>query len=195
MGNITVFTNLSLDGVYQAPGRADEDTRGGFSHGGWATPYQAMTEAGNLLGNPGELLFGRWTFELFHASWGGQKGNPFSAFFDATPKHVVTGQSDYQPQWQSSHVVTGDTDSALTALHRGPTDYLVFGSGQLVTRLAELGLVDRYILLVHPLVLGAGHRFGLGLNQKQSLKLDEVRSTSTGVLIATYSIAAPGILA
>jgi dihydrofolate reductase len=122
---------------------------------------------------------------------GGQKGNPFSAFFDNTPKHVVTRQTDYHPRWQNSHVVSGDTDAALATLHSGPTDYLVFGSGQLVTRLAELGLVDRYVLLIHPVVLGSGYRFGLGLTQKQGLKLVEVRSTSSGVLIATYSAADP----
>jgi len=158
---------------------ADEDLRGGFAYGGWATPYQAMNNAGSLIGDPRELLFGRWTYELFHASWGGQTGNSFSEFFNAIQKYVVTRQPSYQTSWQNSRVIGGDTDSALVELHRSkPKELLVFGSGQ---------LVSRYILLIHPLVLGAGHRWADGLSNKQELTLEEVKATPSGVLITTYS--------
>ena len=188
MAKITTFTNVTLDGVYQAPGRADEDTRGGFAHGGWATAYNAMSEAGDILGDPGELLFGRWTFELFRESWGKQKGNPFSDFFNATTKHVVTRNANFVPGWENSSVLSGDTSAGLQELKsRNKKDLLVFGSGNLVASLVELGLVDRYVLLIHPLLLGSGKAFGSGLLNPAHVILQEVRSTKSGVLIATYS--------
>jgi len=82
MAKIIVFTNLTLDGVMQAPGRPDEDTRDGFKHGGWATPFAAMQEAGDVLAHVGAVLFGRWTYEGFYAFWPNQPDNPFTTFFN-----------------------------------------------------------------------------------------------------------------
>lgn len=191
MARITAFMNLSLDGVYQAPGKADEDPRSGFTHGGWAAPYQAMTEAGDLLGNPGELLFGRWTYELFYDSWGQQGGkqggNPFSDFFNSTRKYVVSRNPDFVPVWQNSALVTGDTVLKLQELKASnPKDLLIFGSGELIKSLAESNLIDRYILLIHPLLLGSGKALGSGLVSPQQLVLETVRPTQKGVLIASY---------
>ena len=78
MSKITVFTNMTLDGVMQAPGRPDEDTRGSFQYGGWAAPYGAMQDAGDALSFTGALLFGRRTYEDFYSFWPNQKNNPFT---------------------------------------------------------------------------------------------------------------------
>lgn len=187
MSRITVMTNLSLDGVYQGPARADEDPRGGFTHGGWAAAYQAMTEAGDLGGDPGELLFGRWTYEQFFATWAPLKGNPFSEFFNATTKHVVTREKSYQAAWENSRVVTGGLSAVATLKQTNPKNFLVFGSGQLVGGLLGAGLVDRWILLLHPLVLGAGRSIGAGLESPVPLELEGVKTTSKGVIVATYT--------
>ena len=78
MSKVVVFTNLTLDGVMQAPGRPDEDRRGGFEHGGWATPYAAMAQTGNSMANTGALLLGRRTYEDFYAFWPNQTNNPYT---------------------------------------------------------------------------------------------------------------------
>lgn len=88
--NIIVFTNLTLDGVMQSPGRPDEDTRDGFKHGGWARPFAAMQEAGDVLANVGAVLFGRRTYEGFYAFWPNQPENPFTTFFNNIQKYVAS---------------------------------------------------------------------------------------------------------
>src|SRR6266567_3051502 len=84
MSKVVVFTNLTLDGVMQAPGRPDEDRRGGFEHGGWATPYAAMAQAGNSMANTGALLLGRRTYEDFYAVWPNRTDNPYTAVLNNT---------------------------------------------------------------------------------------------------------------
>src|SRR5437667_463840 len=84
------FSNLTLDGVMQAPGRPDEDTRGGFKHGGWGAPYAAMTSAGEVMANVGSVLFGRRTYEDFYSVWPKRTESPFSKFFDNIPKYVAS---------------------------------------------------------------------------------------------------------
>ena len=94
MRTITAVESISLDGVMQAPGRPDEDPRGGFAHGGWATPYAADPVQGRVMSGHREgesdLLFGRRTYELFHRSWAGRTDNPFSPRLDAGHKYVVS---------------------------------------------------------------------------------------------------------
>ena len=182
---LTAFTNLSLDGVFQAPGRVDEDTRGEFAHGGWAAPYQAMYETGDLNAEV-ELLFGRWTFEQFHHSWSGD--DPFSQFFRATRKHVVTRQKNYRTDWANSTVLEGEAAASVAKCKaEASKPLLMFGSGILASELMAHGLIDRYVLLIHPLFLGSGRPFAAGLPAPHKLTLQEVRSTKKGVLIATYT--------
>src|SRR6266568_610785 len=90
MSKVVVFTNLTLDGVMQAPGRPDEDRRGGFEHGGWATPYAAMAQAGNSMANTGALLLGRRTYEDFYAVWPNRTDNPYTAVLNNTQKYVAS---------------------------------------------------------------------------------------------------------
>ncbi len=184
MAELTAITNLSLDGVFQAPGRPDEDTRNGFAHGGWAAPYQAMTEAGGL-NDPVELLFGRWTYELFHRSWGGD--DPFSQFFKKTRKYVVTRQPGYSSAWENTTVLEGEAaDVVARCKAEAERPFLLFGSGQLASELMAQGLIDRYVLLIHPLFLGSGRSFASGLPAPRELTLQEVKAIKSGVIIATY---------
>ena len=90
MSKVRVFTNLSLDGVMQAPGRPDEDRRDGFERGGWATPYNAMAEAGEAMTNLRALLLGRRTYEDFYAVWPKRKDSPYTAALDNMQKYVAS---------------------------------------------------------------------------------------------------------
>ena len=143
MRTITATESITLDGVMQAPGGADEDTRGGFRHGGWARPYvdHVMGEAlgaGKTPGGP--LLFGRRTYQRFASFW---------------------------PQEQD-----------------GP-DIGILGSGTLVGSLLDHGLIDRLVLLIHPLVLGGGQRLFPAEGPAYGLELVSAITTTTGVIIAT----------
>ena len=90
MGRVVVITNLTLDGVMQAPGRPDEDTRGGFKHGGWAVPFGAMMQAGEAFANMGGFLFGRRTYEDFYTVWPNRTDNPFTGILNSMQKYVAS---------------------------------------------------------------------------------------------------------
>src|SRR5258708_24027062 len=109
MSKVIVFTNLTLDGVMQAPGRPDEDRRGGFEHGGWATPYAAMLEAaGENMANTGALLFGRRTYEDFYAVWPNRTDNPLTAVLDNNQKYVASTTLEEALPWRNSTLLNGD---------------------------------------------------------------------------------------
>jgi dihydrofolate reductase len=116
MRKVVVFTNLTLDGVMQAPGRPDEDRRGGFAHGGWATPYAAMTQAGGAMGETGALLLGRRTYEDFHSVWPKRKDSPFSALLDNMQKYVASRTLKEPLPWQNSTLLKGDAADAVVQL-------------------------------------------------------------------------------
>lgn len=193
MRKIIVFTNLTLDGVMQAPGRPDEDTRGGFQHGGWATPYEAMSHAsGESLSNTGPFLFGRRTYEDFYGFWSNQTGNPYTEVLTNTPKYVASTTLKEPLVWRNSTLLKGDVVKALTELKAQPgKDFLVMGSGELVQTLRAHNLVDAYILLIHPLLLGSGRRLFTDEEAYATLQLADVKTTPTGVVIATYQPAKP----
>jgi dihydrofolate reductase len=90
VGKVAVVTNLTLDGVMQAPGRPDEDRRGDFEHGGWATPYAAMQHLGGSMADAGALLLGRRTYEDFYAVWPQRKDKPFTAVLNNMQKYVAS---------------------------------------------------------------------------------------------------------
>src|SRR3954453_2471030 len=102
MAKIIVFTNQTLDGVMQAPARPDEDTRDGFDQGGWATPYGAMQEAGDVLANVGAVLFGRWTYESFYSVWPKRTESPFSSYFNNIQKYVASKTLAEPLAWMNS---------------------------------------------------------------------------------------------
>ncbi len=187
MGSIIVFTNLTLDGVMQAPGGADEDTRDGFTHGGWATPYGAMQEAGDALPGMDALLLGRRTYEQFYGFWPKQTGNPFSAMLEALPKYVASSTLAEPLPWVNSTLLHGDAADAVAQLKatRNGT-IVVMGSGVLTQSLTRAGLVDRYVLMVHPLVLGSGRQLFPGGGAPATLKLISTKRTSKGVAVLAY---------
>jgi len=185
--------NLTLDGVMQAPGRADEDRRGSFQHGGWAVPYAAMSSvAGDSLSNTGPFLFGRRTYEDFYAYWPNQTDNPYTAVLNNTPKYVASTTLKEPLAWGNSTLLKGDVPEALTGLKAQPgKDFLVMGSGELVQTLMQHHLVDLYVLLIHPLVLGSGRRIFPDGGVYAALRLVDARTTPTGVVIATYQPGEP----
>ncbi|MGH7573233.1 MAG: dihydrofolate reductase family protein, partial [Gemmatimonadota bacterium] len=186
MRKLTVFTNLTLDGVMQAPGRPDEDRRGGFEHGGWATPYQAMSEAGDTLTGPGALLFGRRTYEDFYEFWPRQKDSPFTPVLNNLHKYVASRTLKEPLPWINSTLLEGDAEESVTRLKGEPGEnLLIFGSGELVQSLMRRNLIDDYLLLIHPLVLGSGRRLFADGGSFATLRLVDSRTTTNGVVIAT----------
>jgi dihydrofolate reductase len=187
MSKLIVFTNLTLDGVMQAPGRPDEDRRGGFEHGGWAVPYAAMTEAGESLSDTGPLLLGRRTYEDFYGYWPKQTNNPFTEVLNTTQKYVASKTLKQPLAWSNSTLLKGDVPKAVAELKAQPgKDLLVMGSGELIQTLMKHNLVDLYVLLIHPLVLGSGRRLFPDGGALATLQLVDTKTTKTGVVIATY---------
>jgi dihydrofolate reductase len=188
MRRITVFESLTLDGVMQSPGRPDEDTRGGFRHGGWAVPY-ADEVIGGLAGegttNTGGILLGRRTYEDFFGFWPKQGDNPFTRILNETQKYVVSSTLTEPMPWKNSTRLAGTDDVARLKQGDGG-DLVLLGSGELARSLALAGLVDDYVLLIHPIVLGTGTRlFEPGL-PTSALELTDTRTSTTGVIIASY---------
>ena len=180
MGEITVVCNLTLDGVMQAPGLPDEDLRGDFPYGGWAAPYSkdAMGRVlGQRAGRSGGMLLGRRTYEQFAGFWPNQPDNPYTDALNPQQKYVVSSTLR-EPEWANSHVITLDDIPKLKA----EQDLVVLGSGELIRSIPHL--IDQYILLIHPLVLGTGRR--LFETHYQPLDLTHSEPTTTGVLICTY---------
>jgi dihydrofolate reductase len=190
MRKVVVFTSLTLDGVMQAPGRPDEDTRGGFEHGGWALPYNdevmGKVLADNMAG-AGPLVLGRRTYEDFYGFWPKQTGNPFTEVLDSTRKYVASTTLAEPLPWRNSTLLEGDAADAVAGLKQQPgKDLTVLGSAELVQSLRRRDLVDEYVLLIHPLVLGTGRRLFPDGGGLATLRLTGSTATTTGVLIATY---------
>lgn len=191
MGNIVAVVSLTLDGVMQAPGRADEDTRNGFEHGGWAVPYADPTQ-GRVVGEhmaSGQraLLFGRRTYQDFYGYWPQQQDNPFTEVLNKIEKFVVSRTLTEPLPWQHSTVLSGDAVTVVRELRlaRPEVDLVVLGSGELLRALMRAGMIDEYLLQVHPLALGTGQRLFDGVDLG-GLRLVESVTTTTGVIISTY---------
>jgi dihydrofolate reductase len=188
MGELTAVESLTLDGVMQAPGRPDEDTRGGFDQGGWAVPYadEVMGRAmGERMGGGGAIVLGRRTYEDFAGYWPKQQDNPYTEVLNRTQKYLASRKLEEPLPWENSTLLAGDAADAIAKL-KGETEHLtVLGSGELVGQLMRRGLVDEFLLLIHPLVLGTGRRlFPDGASAR--LELADSLTTTTGVVIATY---------
>ncbi|NED97658.1 dihydrofolate reductase [Phytoactinopolyspora alkaliphila] len=190
MARIIVTNNVTLDGVMQAPGRADEDRRGGFEHGGWALPYNDDVMGrvmGESMAGTGSLLLGRRTYQDFHAFWPQQTGNPFTEVLNKTQKYVVSTTLDEPLPWENSTLIPGDVVAAVSKLKQQPgKDIAVLGSGELIQTLARQDLVDQYTLLIHPVLLESGRRLFPDGGTFASLRLADTVTTTTGVMIATY---------
>jgi dihydrofolate reductase len=190
MRTLTIVESLTLDGVMQAPGRPDEDRRGGFEHGGWAAPYSDETmakEMGKGMGQS-ELLLGRRTYESFYEFWPKQTdGNPFTEVLNNTRKFVASKTLEEPLPWENSTLLSGEAGDRVTDLkQQDGSDLVILGSGDLVRGLMERGLVDTYVLLIHPLVLGTGTKLFPDSGHLAKLRLQDSTTTPSGVVIATY---------
>lgn len=188
---IVVLNNVSLDGVMQAPGRADEDTRGGFSRGGWATQGvdqpdpEVLAALGERMSRSDGLLLGRRTYEDLLTTWN-SRGGPFKDALNAARKYVVSHTLTEPLPWPNSTLLSGDVVDAVAELRSRPGRELhVMGSGQLIETLVAHQLVDEFLLIIFPVVLGQGRRLFSG-DDYVKLGLVNALATSSGVVIATY---------
>ncbi|HVL25080.1 MAG TPA: dihydrofolate reductase family protein [Thermomicrobiales bacterium] len=192
---LTVTTNVSVDGVMQGLGGSEEDRRGGFDRGGWALPLfdtEAEDHVGEVYGGAAAFLFGRRTYEIFAGSWGAipeMSTSPIGAALNSRPKYVVsTTLTD--PLWAGTIVLNGDVAAAirdLKARHDG--ELVVPGSGVLVRWLLANDLVDQLDLLTYPVVVGQGTRLFPETGPDRALDLVRTQTTSGGITIQTYRLA------
>lgn len=196
MRRITAIENVTLDGVMQSPGREDEDTRNGFTHGGWASRNMdevAAKEMGfgqQVASEHGSaMLFGRVTYTDFANVWPQQEGSPFKTFFEQVDKFVISNTLVEPLGWTRSHLLEGDAVDIIRTLKETPgPDLNILGSGVLVRSLQAADLIDAYVLSIHPLILGEGFRLFEGAGLPSILKLVRSVPTTTGVIIATYDV-------
>lgn len=191
MPKVVVTSSLTLDGVMQAPGRPDEDRRGGFEHGGWAVPYADSVMASAMaegIAKSGPLLLGRRTYEDFAAVWPNQpEDNPYTTVINNCQKYVASTTLKEPLSWNNSALLEGDAAEGVARLKRQPgKDLVVLGSGELVRSLLRHDLIDEYVLLIHPLILGSGRRLFTDDVSRAALRLVDSKITTTGVVIATY---------
>jgi len=188
---VVAFIGLTLDGVMQAPGRPDEDRRGGFGHGGWMAPYADPVQAagvGRSMAETEGLLLGRRTYEDFFSVWPGRTdGNPFTDVLNRSQKYVASRTLQEPLPWVNSTLLRGEAVETVAELRERPGKNLVIlGSGALVRSLMRSNLVDRYVLSIHPLALGTGQRLFEDGGPRLRLELVEATPTTTGVILATY---------
>lgn len=186
---------ISLDGVVQAPGGPEEDTEGGFRHGGWSMPFfdeEAMGGAiDEVMSETEALLFGRRTWEGMASAWPERAGDPFADRMNAIPKYVASRTltaGDAASRWNNTTLLGAeDAIGALRELRsRDGGGVQVWGSSSLARQLVEHDLVDEYRLMIEPILLGGGKSIFPRDGQARSLELISVSQTRTGVLICAY---------
>lgn len=192
--NLIAITQVTLDGVMQAPGGPEEDPRNGFTQGGWAMPFldEAGGQAiGEIIAGEFDLLLGRRTYEIFAAYWPNHGDNPIGKAFNEATKYVVTRTLD-RLEWENSRHIGGDVAGEVRRLKAsdGPALH-IWGSSELLQTLIAAGLVDEYRMWVFPVVLGGGRRLFENGVPPGALTLVETRSTPSGVLLNTYHPAGP----
>ena len=188
MRTLTAIEFLTVDGVMQGLGSPDEDTDGGFTHGGWGAPFAAAIPMADFGGTTA-YLFGRKTYEKMAAFWPHQPdSNPIAAHMNSSPKFVAT-RTLTSLDWPGSRVLEGDLVTAVTELKQGGDGTLaILGSGVLVHELMTHHLVDELRLFVHPLLLGTGKRLFRELPAPQALRLVDCSTTAMGTLVLSYAI-------
>jgi dihydrofolate reductase len=196
MSKVVVVNSLTLDGVMQAPGRPDEDRRGGFEYGGWAVPFAdpvMASQAAEGMSKGANLLFGRRTYMDFAAVWPTMpQPNPFTEVLNNSQKYVASTTLKEPLSWVNSTLLKGDVVEAVAKLkEEQDKDFVVLGSGELIQTLMKHNLVDEYQLFIHPLILGTGRRLFTDGSSFAALKLVDAKPTTTGVIIATYQPAEP----
>jgi dihydrofolate reductase len=189
MRKLTANTFVTLDGVMQAPGGPEEDTSGGFKYGGWTFHYFDEI-AGKIMDQyidkPADLLLGRKTYEIFAGYWPNIHSGIVAERFNKAKKYVVSTTLD-KASWSESIIIKDNVVEEIQKLKQqdGP-EIQVHGSGKLLQTLIEHKLIDSHQICIFPVIVGSGKRlFEEGLNAA-GLKLTDVRSTGTGVVVATY---------
>ncbi|MBV9793351.1 MAG: dihydrofolate reductase family protein [Actinobacteria bacterium] len=188
---LTIQTFLTLDGVMQAPGGADEDTDGGFPHGGWSFPYGDEDFGAAVVGymsEAGGFLLGRKTYQIFAGFWPKvtDPADPVASKLNALPKYVASNTLS-SVDWHNSTLLGGDVVSEVTKLKERPGgDLQVHGSSELAQALIEADLIDEYHLFWFPVHLGTGKKLFRDGAPPRALKLVSSTTTSTGVLITRY---------
>ena len=198
MRRLIVNEFMSLDGVTQAPGAADEDTSGGFKHGGWNLRYMADQVAqkwalGGIV-EAGGFLLGRRTYEIFSAYWPNapEEEQVLAEPLNTKPKYVASTTLDEPLGWQNATLLRGDVADAVAALKQEIGDDIhVIGSTQLVQTLTEHDLVDEFRIMIDPLLLGGGRRLFRDDGTLRPLRLVDSQVTTTGAILATYAPAEP----
>jgi dihydrofolate reductase len=203
MRRLAVNTFMTLDGVMQAPGGPEEDPTGGFTHGGWSVNYwdDVMNEVmGQSLTKPFNLLLGRKTYEIFAAHWphvaendraarGGDASDiedPAGQALNNATKYVASRTLD-KVEWTNSVLLQGDVADEVARLKAqdGP-EIQVHGSSELIQTLLQHNLIDEYRLWIFPVLVGGGKRLFAGGTVPAGLRLVDTKTSSTGVVIATY---------
>jgi dihydrofolate reductase len=187
---------ISLDGVVQAPGGPDEDTDGDFRQGGWSAPFfdvdvmgAAITET---MAVTEALLFGRRTWATMATAWPGRAGDPFADQMNSIAKYVVSrtlSADDVSSRWNNTTLLAGDDGiGSIRSLRDSGGDgaLLVWGSSSLATQLVESDLVDEYMLMLEPVLLGGGKTIFPRDGRARLLELVSVTQAKTGVLVCTY---------
>ncbi|MEU9121621.1 dihydrofolate reductase family protein [Streptomyces sp. NPDC048506] len=196
---IVISEFMSLDGVVQAPGGPEEDTDGGFAHGGWSHSFFDPEVVGgafaDALTKAEALLFGRRTWQTMAAAWPERAGDPFADRMNAIPKYVVTRTlGDDRLTWHNTTRIPGDEAVArIRELHKADGgDLLVMGSPTLVRTLLREGLVDELRLMVMPVLLGGGKTIFPDDGAQRRLELVSTVTSGTGVQVCTYRPAVEG---
>lgn len=190
---VIVTDFMTLDGVVQAPGGTEEDTDGAFAHGGWSQPYFDVDVMGpaidGLMERSDALLYGRRTWQGMAAAWPDRAGDPFADRMNAITKYVASRTlSQDELTWNNSHLL--DPTDAIGAIRelreRDGGGLQIWGSTTLSRQLVEHGLVDEYVLMIEPILVGGGKRLFPEDGQARRLELVSVQQAGTGTLVCSY---------
>ena len=189
MRKLTGAVFISIDGVMQAPGGAEEDPTGGFKHGGWVQPFwsEDMGPFEALIMGDYDLLLGKRTYDIFSGYWPHNQDDPIGAKFQVINKYVLT-HSDEPLEWENSSKIEGDgaADAVAKLKQSEGRDLLIQGSSTLYPPLLSARLIDRLVLITFPVLLGEGKSIFDGSEDASGLKLADSHVTDKGVVIATY---------
>lgn len=185
MRKLIVSEMLTLDGVYEGPAKTSNEP---FEYAGWAESYASQEQMEYVSKNTsgeGVMLFGRLTYEHMKAGWADQSG-PVADYMNNMTKYVVSSTMK-KPDWKNTYLLSGDVVEAVRKLKQeSDKDIAILGSGMLARALMEHDLIDVYMLLVYPLVLGRGKKFFGETQAKFGLKLVDSKAFSTGVMMLNY---------
>jgi len=191
MRKIIATANISLDGVMQGPGGPQEDTSDGFDLGGWSMQFSDAKSGAAIMGlvgtldKPYDLLLGRKTYDIFASYWPYVPAdNPIGPVFTKANKYVLT-RGSAKLDWANSHRMRNIDDLRKVKAGEGP-DIVLWGSSTLYPQLLEANLIDRFQLLICPIVLGKGKKLFGSISHPVNMNLVSSDISSTGVIIATY---------